>query len=98
MCIRDSHDGSIFVGKWRDNIPTGCGTAFDAEGNLLYTGEWKDGKRDGHGTEYRNGAVLYAGEWKDDLRHGKGTLTLANGTVITGIFENGKVQGLDDLL
>ena len=93
-----SHDGSIFVGKWRDNIPTGCGTAFDAEGNLLYTGEWKDGKRDGHGTEYRNGAVLYAGEWKDDLRHGKGTLTLANGTVITGIFENGKVQGLDDLL
>ena len=93
----NSRDGSIFVGKWRDNVPTGSGTAFDAEGNLLYTGGWKDGKRDGHGTEYRNGAVLYTGEWKEDLRHGRGTLTLENGTVITGIFENGKVQGLDDI-
>ena len=92
-----SKDGSIFVGKWRDNVPTGSGTAFDAEGNLLYTGEWKDGKRDGCGTEYRNVALLYSGGWRGDLRHGKGTLTLENGTVITGIFENGKVQGLEDV-
>lgn len=92
-----SRDGSIFVGKWKDNVPTGSGTAFDAEGNLLYTGEWKDGKRDGYGTEYRNGAVLYTGEWRGDLRHGKGTLTLPNGTIITGLFENGKVQGLDEV-
>lgn len=91
-----SRDGSVFVGKWKDNVPTGNGTAFDAEGSLLYTGGWKDGKRDGFGTEYRDGAAVYAGEWCEDLRHGRGTLTLKNGTVITGLFENGKVQGLDE--
>lgn len=93
-----SRDGSVFVGKWKDNVPTGSGTAFDAEGNLIYTGEWKDGKRDGYGTEYRGGAVRYAGEWKEDRYNGKGTLTLANGTVLSGLFADGKAQGLEELL
>ena len=79
-------------------MPTGSGTAFDAEGNLIYTGEWKDGKRDGYGTEYRSGAVRYAGEWKEDRYNGKGTLTLANGTVLSGLFADGKAQGLEELL
>lgn len=93
-----SRDGSVFVGKWKDNVPTGSGTAFDAEGNLIYTGEWKDGKRNGYGTEYRSGAVRYAGEWKEDRYHGSGTLTLANGTVLSGQFADGKAQGLEELL
>ena len=45
-------DGTIFVGKWKDNVPTGKGSEFDGDGNLIYTGMWKDGKRHGFGTEY----------------------------------------------
>lgn len=90
-----AQDGSVFVGKWINNIPTGKGSAFDAEGNLLYTGDWKEGKRCGFGTEYRDGAEYYTGEWDNDCWNGKGTLRLANGTVITGFFKDGKVDGLD---
>ena len=60
-----SRDGSLFAGKWKDNVPTGLGSAFDPDGNLIYTGEWKDGKRHGHGTEYRDGQILFTGEWEE---------------------------------
>ena len=46
-----SRDGSLFAGKWKDNVPTGLG-------------EWKDGKRHGHGTEYKDGKILFTGEWE----------------------------------
>lgn len=51
-------------------FPPGYGTAFDREGNLLYTGMWKDGKRCGSGTEFdENGEIVFSGEWKDGKYH-----------------------------
>lgn len=60
-------DGTIFVGKWKDNVPTGKGSEFDGDGNLIYTGMWKDGKRHGFGTEYnKEGKIVFTGEWEND--------------------------------
>lgn len=62
-----AEDGTVFVGKWKNNIPTGEGSAFDSDGNLIYTGSWKEGKRHGQGTEFApDGHVIFQGEWKED--------------------------------
>jgi len=55
------------VGKWHNNIPTGEGSAFDRDGNLIYTGMWQNGKRHGQGTEYSpDGGIVFKGEWHED--------------------------------
>ena len=36
--------------------------------------------------------VKYVGEYKDDKMHGQGTITLADGRVLEGIWENGKLK------
>ena len=65
----NAEDGAVFVGKWKDNIPTGEGSAFDCNGNLLYTGGWKDGRRHGMGTEYSpSGTTVFIGLWEDNRR------------------------------
>lgn len=62
-----AEDGTIFVGKWKNNIPTGEGSAFDSDGRLIYRGSWKEGKRHGQGTEFApDGHIVFRGEWKDD--------------------------------
>ena len=60
-------DGRMFVGKWKDNEPTGEGSAFDREGYLLYTGSWKNGLREGEGTSFdKKGRVVFTGLWRND--------------------------------
>lgn len=62
-----SKNGTLFVGKWHNNEPSGEGSAFDLKGNLIYTGMWKNGLREGHGTEFdSNGRVVFTGEWQND--------------------------------
>ena len=59
----------MFVGRWKDGVPTGEGSAFDADGRLSYTGGWKEGKRHGFGTEYgQNGSIRFAGVWEEDKK------------------------------
>ena len=41
----------IYSGGWQDGKRQGHGTAFDKNGNVVYTGEWKDDR-------YENG-ILY---------------------------------------
>ena len=88
------------MGKWRDGQPTGVGSAFDREGNLLYYGGWKDGKREGHGTEFDpTGAIIFDGEWKDGkyfngiLYQKKGPEGLEEGAAANG----GDLPGWDGL-
>lgn len=89
-----SKDGSVYIGQWRDNMPSGNGSLFDEEGALLYTGNWEQGIRCGQGTEYVDGTIRYQGSWKDDCYEGFGKLYLGNGNVVWGEFQNGKVHGI----
>lgn len=43
---------------------------------------------------YKNGEI-YEGEMKDDLKHGRGIFRMANGSVIYGEWEKGKMINLD---
>ena len=55
-----------------------------------YVGEFRDGKGHGQGTYIWVYEDKYVGEFRDGIAHGKGTLTLADGRVKAGIWENGR--------
>ena len=55
-----------------------------------YVGEFKNGKGHGQGTYIWVYGDKYFGEFRDGIAHGKGTLTLADGRVKAGIWENGR--------
>ena len=55
-----------------------------------YVGEFKNGKGHGQGTYIWVYEDKYVGEFRDGIAHGKGTLTLADGRVKAGIWENGR--------
>ena len=55
-----------------------------------YVGEFKDGRGHGKGTYFWFYGDKYFGEFRDGIAHGKGTLTLADGRVKVGIWENGR--------
>lgn len=85
-------DGRIVVGQWEGDVPTGKGTEFDENGNLLYSGGWKDGERSGLGMCFdETGALLYKGDFYHNRYHGEGTLYLADGHIVTGLFQNGEI-------
>lgn len=42
----------------------------------------------GHGTLVWPSGTRYAGTFKDGKKHGRGVLTLSNGSVINGFWEN----------
>ena len=44
----------------------------------------------GQGTYNWNNGNSYVGEFKDHERHGQGTYTLADGTILSGTWENGE--------
>jgi hypothetical protein len=63
---------------------------YGEEGN--YDGEFLHGMRHGKGKyEFRD--EVYDGEWKWDHRHGSGELKCADGTIIKGDWQKGKLNG-----
>jgi len=57
-----------------------------------YEGEFLNGMRHGHGLHTFRGE-MYDGDWKWDQRHGTGTLTLKDGSMIKGEWQDGKPHG-----
>jgi hypothetical protein len=89
-------DGSKYVGEWKDGKFHGQGIYTFPEKELkialdssIYWGKWI--LRDLYDI-YTN-ASKYVGEWKDGKFHGQGYLTLLDGTVQKGIWENGEFIG-----
>ena len=61
-----AHNGSKYVGEFKDSKYNGQGTFTHADGNK-YVGQYKDDKRNGQGTEYAsNGSVTRQGIWDDN--------------------------------
>ena len=50
------------------------------------------GDREGWGHETSRDGTSYIGEWKTGKYNGEGQLTLRNGNVASGVFENGHLK------
>jgi len=84
-------NGTVLDGTWKDgHFIIGHGTFADAYGHMtfVYDGEFNlDTHFHGYGiVKYVNGD-MYEGEWKDGEKNGRGKLTLSNGKVYEGTFD-----------
>jgi hypothetical protein len=61
------------------------------DANDRFEGRWVDGKMTGFGVLLRPDGERYAGDWKDDKPDGNGEFRNANGTVVRGLFQDGKL-------
>ena len=84
-------DGAKYVGQYKDGKKHGEGTWTFASGDT-YVGQWKDGKKHGQGKQTFSDGRTYEGEWESGEER-VGTMTLADGTVQKGRFENRKFVG-----
>ena len=89
-----------YLGEWKGDMKSGFvregkGKEYEKDGETaLYSGQWKSEKRDGKGTEYRDGHALYTGEWKNGMRNGKGKEMDESGRVVfVGEWKDGKGKG-----
>ncbi|KAK8820052.1 hypothetical protein WA538_002150 [Blastocystis sp. DL] len=89
-----------YLGEWKGDMKSGFvrdgkGIEYEKDGETaLYSGQWMSGKRDGKGTEYRDGHALYTGEWKNGIRNGKGKEMDESGRVVfMGEWKDGKGKG-----
>ena len=73
-------------------IPHGFGTLTFFDGRR-YIGNFYEGLRSGKGEELRSdGKAVYSGGFFAGNRHGRGTLHFANGTIVKGVWERGKMS------
>ena len=89
-----------YLGEWKGDMKSGFvregkGKEYEKNGKkAIYSGQWMSGKRDGKGTEYRDGHALYTGEWKNGIRNGKGKEMDESGRVVfVGEWKDGKGKG-----
>ena len=84
-------DGT-YTGELVDGFPHGKGRIVWDDGNI-YEGEWSNGVANGYGTMIWNThGVSYTGYWENWNMHGQGTYTYANGTTLTGRWENNEFK------
>jgi hypothetical protein len=79
-----------YEGDFKDDKMYGKGTYYHAGGSK-YDGEWKDDHPHGRGTEFMINEDVFEGEFKKGLKEGKGKLKGKDGSLITGIWKEGKI-------
>ena len=87
-----THNGTKYVGEWKDDRVHGKGTITWPNGHK-YVGEWKDGEMHGQGIYTEADGTQYVGEFKEHKRNGQGTATLPDGTQYVGEWKDGKHHG-----
>ena len=91
---KNSADGTMYVGEWKDDKMHGQGLYIYGEGEWegdKYVGEWKDDKKNGKGIYTWADGKMYEGEWKSGLMNGQGTATNSDGIILhSGLWKDGK--------
>ena len=88
MTEYDKNGKRRYVGGFKGDVKNGFvrdgdGTEYDGGSRMaVYSGQWKNGKRNGLGTEYKQGRSVYSGEWKNGKRNGKGKEMDRSGKVV----------------
>lgn len=82
-----------FEGRLEEGKAAGDGTAYYESGTVCYEGKYNEGEFDGNGIlYYENGTVKYRGIFSGgELSYGE--YTTEDGTVYSGSFEDGLLQG-----
>tara|TARA_B100000902_G_C27167048_1_gene841760 strand:+ start:257 stop:724 length:468 start_codon:yes stop_codon:yes gene_type:complete len=88
--VKKYKDGTMYVGEWWNDIPSGQGTVIWADGSI-YVGEFIKGMYSGEGTLLTNDA-FYVGEFIKDLPDGAGSMFMTDG-VYVGEFKEGQMSG-----
>jgi len=84
------HDGSKFVGKWKNGKRHGQGTY-----TWCFYCSWCSSLPGGTNSSISSFADgrKYEGEWKDGVYHGHGTYTFSDGSKFSGEWRDGKKYG-----
>ncbi|GAA4823239.1 hypothetical protein GCM10023331_04610 [Algivirga pacifica] len=88
-------DGTVYEGKWQDNLMHGRGVLHYADGST-YEGYFAYGKKHGYGVFTWADGDKYTGGFKEGKMHGRGVLEQTDGSVHTGIWREGKSNGEGD--
>ena len=87
-------DGKYYKGQFVNNIPSGYGTKYYANGNILYDGYFIDDKYEGYGKEIWENGEYYIGQYHNGIKHGNGIEYYSNGKIrYDGFWINGKPEG-----
>ncbi len=89
--VKEYKDGTIYIGEWWNNEPSGKGTLVLSDGTI-YVGQFQKGSYNGDGTLMNNN-TLYIGEFSNDNPHGTGTIFYSNGNMYVGNFKKGQLHG-----
>ena len=94
--VPDGHVISRWGQGWRYSGETVGGRyngigILTTDANDRFEGRWVDGKMTGFGVLLRPDGERYAGDWKDDKPNGNGEFRYANGTMVRGLFQDGKL-------
>lgn len=82
-----------YTGDLVNGVPNGQGKILWDDGNT-YEGGWKDGNGHGYGTFcWNTHNCSYTGDWVAWKMHGYGTYRYADGTVLTGKWDNNEFVG-----
>ncbi len=80
-------DGTKYEGEINDNLATGIGQCWYADGSY-YQGFFEKNKRSGKGEfKFPGGKDHYVGEFFDNERHGEGEMHYEDGTIYKGPWE-----------
>ena len=89
-------DGSVFAGEWLLGKKNGDGTLYGPDGRVKIRGKWindlpptQEMPDSDECIRKESKYSVYYGDQKDGVFHGYGKLTLSNGDVFVGEFENG---------
>lgn len=94
---------NVFNGQGKEILPNGVtydgiyenGIIIRGQINLtngiIYEGSIINAKPDGYGSETVPSESVYTGEWKGGIKHGYGKIEYDQGTVVEGIFIEGKL-------
>ena len=85
------YNGDRYTGEFLNSSITGYGCYVSHEGTQLI-GHFDDGVCNKHGKKIYPDGTQYIGEFQNDVEDGKGVLTLNNGKVTKGIWNQGKLD------
>src|SRR5258708_2863515 len=94
--VPDGHVISRWGQGWRYSGETVGGRyngigILTTDANDRFEGRWVNGRMTGFGVLLRPDGERYAGDWKDDKPNGNGEFRYANGSVVRGLFQDGKL-------
>lgn len=88
--LSDPYGYFQYVGNWKEGKLNGQGSLTTT--GMKYWGDWKDGRYNGQGNlNDILGKFSYSGSFKDGEMDGQGTMIYADGTVKSGVWENGRL-------